>query len=73
MENEVATESINWVAVLFNVLAAVGGTALVATQTPNKSTNKIVQAILNLINVVAGNWGKSKNDLAEPTPKKKEG
>ena len=39
----------------------VGVFALVATQTKNKSDDRIVQVILDIVNFLAMNLGKSKN------------
>jgi len=42
-------------------LMIVGGFALLAAKTPNKSDDRIVQVILDVINFVGANFGKSKN------------
>ena len=47
------------------VLSIVGFFALVATKTPNKADDKIVQLVLDGVNFLAGNVGKSKNDPAK--------
>jgi len=42
-------------------LTVVGAFAAVATLTPNKSDDKIVQVILDIINFAGANFGKAKN------------
>ena len=42
-------------------LTLVGTFAVIATKTPNKSDDKIVQLILDIINFLGANLGKSKN------------
>ena len=39
----------------------VGVFALIATQTPNKADDRIVQVILDVINFLGANLGKSRN------------
>lgn len=51
----------NWAVILEIVLGLVGVFALVATLTPNKSDDKIVQYVLDLVNFLGANVGKSKN------------
>lgn len=43
------------------VTSIVGSFALIATLTPNKTDDKIVQVLLDIINFCAANFGKSKN------------
>ena len=43
-------------------LAVCGAFAALATLTPNKSDDRIVQLILDCINFFGGNIGKAKND-----------
>jgi len=43
------------------VVSVVGTFSLIATQTPNKTDDKIVQVILDIINFLGGNVGKAKN------------
>lgn len=47
------------------IVAIVGVFALIATRTPNKSDDKIVQFILDLVNFLGANIGKAKNDPAK--------
>ena len=42
-------------------LTVVGAFAAIAAVTPNKSDDKIVQFLLNLVNFVGANVGKAKN------------
>ena len=44
------------------VLQVVGAFAAVATITPNKTDDKIVQFLLDLVNFLGGNLGKAKNE-----------
>tara|TARA_R110002051_G_scaffold80323_1_gene144205 strand:- start:260 stop:436 length:177 start_codon:yes stop_codon:yes gene_type:complete len=49
-------------AALFEIVVQiVGVAALVATMTPNVSDNKAVDFVLNIINMLGANIGKSKN------------
>ena len=43
-------------------LTVVGAFSVIATQTANKTDNKIAQVMLEIINFFAMNLGKSKND-----------
>jgi len=43
------------------VLGVIGFAALVASKTPNKSDDKIVQVFLDIVNFVAANFGTAKN------------
>jgi hypothetical protein len=44
------------------IVQLVGVASLVATMTPNESDNKAMDFILNLINMLGANVGKSSND-----------
>lgn len=46
-------------------LTVVGVFAVIATKTANKSDDKIVQVILDIINFLGANLGKAKNDPTE--------
>lgn len=50
---------VEWIPV---ALAVVGAFALIATKTANQSDDRIVQVILDIINFLGANLGKSKND-----------
>lgn len=43
-------------------LAVVGAFAIIATKTSNKSDDKIVQFILDILNFLGANFGKAKNE-----------
>jgi len=44
-------------------LAIVGGFALLATKTPNKVDDRILQVVLDVINFLGANLGKAKNNV----------
>jgi len=59
---EIITQALAWfTSNLALILQVVGAAAAIATITPNKADDKIVQAILDAVNFVAGNFGKAKN------------
>ena len=43
------------------LLEIIGAFAIIATLTPNKTDDKIVQTILNAVNFLGANMGKAKN------------
>jgi len=43
-------------------LAVIGAFSAIATLTPNKTDNKIAQVLLDVINFIGANFGKSKNE-----------
>jgi hypothetical protein len=51
----------NWDNIAAIALQVVGIAALIATMTPNKTDNKIVDAISKIINLLGANFGKAKN------------
>jgi len=51
----------NWQAWLAVATSVIGSAALVATLTPNKSDDRIVQWLLDIINFVGANVGKATN------------
>ena len=51
----------NWESLFVILTQVVGVAALVATLTPNTSDNKAVDFVLNVINMLGANVGKSKN------------
>jgi hypothetical protein len=51
----------NWGNLYSIITQVVGIAALVATLTPNTSDNKAVDFVLNIINMLGANIGKSKN------------
>jgi|TARA_R110000751_G_scaffold17867_2_gene54667 hypothetical protein len=52
----------NYVAILSAVGSIVGGFAVIASMTPNKSDDRIVQMILDVVNFLGANFNKAKND-----------
>jgi cellobiose-specific phosphotransferase system component IIC len=50
------------VAAIPTVLTIIGAFAVIATATPNKVDDKILQFIMDLINFLGANLGKAKND-----------
>ena len=63
---EIITGAWEWVAThIPQLLQLVGAAAIVATMTPNKTDDKIVQMILDAINFLGGNLGKAKNDSSK--------
>ena len=49
------------------ILLTVGAFAAIATLTPNKSDDKIMQRVFDFINMLGGNFGKAANPKDEPT------
>lgn len=42
-------------------LAIIGAFAAIATVTPNKTDDKIIQFLMDVVNFLGGNFGKAKN------------
>ena len=51
----------NYMQMLTAVGGIVGGFAVIASMTPNKSDDRIVQIILDMVNFIGANFGKAKN------------
>jgi len=51
----------NYMQMLTAVGGIVGGFAVIASMTPNKSDDRIVQMILDMVNFLGANFGKAKN------------
>jgi|TARA_R100001594_G_scaffold147726_1_gene201283 hypothetical protein len=51
----------NWEQILTGVTSVVGGFSILATLTPNQSDNRVVDVIMQVINLLGANVGKSKN------------
>ena len=51
----------NWQAWLTAATSVIGSAAIIATLTPNKSDDRIVQWLWDIINFVGANVGKAKN------------
>ena len=59
------TTVISWVTShLAEIVQIIGAFAVIATLTKNKSDDKIVQMLLDVVNFLGGNLGKSKNNDA---------
>jgi hypothetical protein len=52
----------NYIVILSSVASIVGGFAVLASLTPNKSDDRIIQIILDIVNFIGANFGKAKND-----------
>ena len=52
----------NYTSMISAAAGIVGGFAVIASMTPNKSDDRIVQMILDVINFFGANFGKAKND-----------
>ena len=62
MSDIVSVISNNYVAILSAVASIVGGFAVIASMTPNKSADRIVQMILDVVNFLGANFGKASNN-----------
>ena len=62
MSEVISFVSGNYIAILSSVASIVGGFAVLASLTPNKSDDRIVQIILDFVNFLGANFGKAKND-----------
>ena len=51
----------NYMQMLTAVGGIVGGFAVIASMTQNKSDDRIVQMILDMVNFIGANFGKAKN------------
>jgi hypothetical protein len=59
---EFFTNAFSWVAAnVETLLQIIGGFAIIATQTPNKSDDKIWDVVYKLVNFAGGNAGKAAN------------
>jgi len=52
----------NYTPIMAAVAGIVGGFAVVASMTPNKSDDRIVQMILDVVNFLGANFGKASNN-----------
>ena len=62
MSDIVSVISNNYVAILSAVASIVGGFAVIASMTPNKSDDRLVQMILDVVNFLGANFGKASNN-----------
>ena len=51
----------NYMQILSAVGGILGGFAVIASMTPNKSDDRVVQMILDMVNFLGANFGKAKN------------
>ena len=51
----------NWQAWLAAATSVIGSAAIIATLTPNKSDDRIVHWLLDIVNFIGANVGKAKN------------
>lgn len=62
MEQSILTKAVELVAVWLPIVTSfVGSFALLAAVTKNKTDDKIIQAILDVINFLGANFGKARN------------
>lgn len=52
----------NYVGIISAAASIVGGFAVIASMTPNKSDDRIVQIILDVVNFFGANFGKASNN-----------
>ena len=52
----------NWQGWLAAATSVVGSAAVISTLTPNKSDERIVQWLLDIVNFIGANVGKAKNN-----------
>ena len=52
----------NWQGWLAAATSVVGSAAVIVTLTPNKSDDRIVQWLLDIVNFIGANVGKAKNN-----------
>tara|TARA_R100000988_G_C3935974_1_gene133782 strand:+ start:21 stop:251 length:231 start_codon:yes stop_codon:yes gene_type:complete len=62
MSEAISLITSNYVAILSAVASIVGGFAVIASMTPNKSDDRIVQMILDVVNFLGANFGKASNN-----------
>ena len=51
----------HWEEILMGVTSVVGGFSVLASMTPNSADNKVVDAVMQVINFLGANVGKAKN------------
>ena len=51
----------NWTAILSAITSIVGGFSIIATMTPNKADNMLVDKLMKAINFLGANLGKANN------------
>ena len=56
-----ALMAFDWVTLFNGLIQLVGAFALLATMTPNKTDDRIMQVVLDAVNFLGANLGKAKN------------
>jgi hypothetical protein len=57
------SQAFDWVDIIIKVLATSGAAAWIASMLTNKrGDNKVLNAVLDFVELIAGNIGKAKND-----------
>jgi|TARA_R100001198_G_C5028401_1_gene95327 hypothetical protein len=51
----------NWTMIISAMTSIVGGFSIIATMTPNKADNMIVEKMVKFVNFMGANFGKAKN------------
>tara|TARA_R100000458_G_scaffold33906_2_gene31253 strand:- start:6853 stop:7029 length:177 start_codon:yes stop_codon:yes gene_type:complete len=51
----------NWTVIVSAMTSIVGGFSIIATMTPNKADNMIVEKMVKFVNFMGANFGKAKN------------
>tara|TARA_R100000742_G_C4279092_1_gene102899 strand:- start:3991 stop:4167 length:177 start_codon:yes stop_codon:yes gene_type:complete len=51
----------NWTMIISAMTSIVGGFSIIATMTPNKADNMIVEKMAKFVNFMGANFGKAKN------------
>jgi|TARA_R100001463_G_scaffold20240_3_gene49373 type IV secretory pathway VirB2 component (pilin) len=62
MSDIISTITGNYVGIISAVASIVGGFAVIASITPNKSDDRIVQILLDIVNFLGANFGKASNN-----------
>jgi len=52
----------NYVGIISAAASIIGGFAMIASMTPNKSDDRIVQMLLDIVNFLGANFGKASNN-----------
>ena len=52
----------NYVEIISAAASIIGGFAIIASMTPNKSDDRIVQMLLDIVNFLGANFGKASNN-----------
>ena len=52
----------NYAGIISAAASIIGGFAMIASMTPNKSDDRIVQMLLDIVNFLGANFGKASNN-----------